>query len=138
MRSFETVAGVTAAVVVALALGSVVATASAGRSADRAAVRPEVREIQLTAKRYEFTPNVIEVNQGDHVRIVARSADGTHGFSIKDLKVRHTIPKGGEAETIEFDATQAGTFEIACSEYCGLGHRRMKATLIVRPAASKD
>ncbi len=92
-----------------------------------------VREWDVVAERWEFTPNRIEVNQGDHVKITVRSADGTHGFEIKALHVHATVPRAGEPVTVEFDANRAGTFEIACFEYCGTGHRHMKATLVVNP-----
>jgi len=35
--------------------------------------------------------------------------------------------------TVELTPKEAGTFEITCSEYCGSGHGRMKAWLIVTP-----
>jgi heme/copper-type cytochrome/quinol oxidase subunit 2 len=35
--------------------------------------------------------------------------------------------------TVELTPTEIGTFEISCSTYCGRGHGRMKASLIVTP-----
>jgi heme/copper-type cytochrome/quinol oxidase subunit 2 len=32
---------------------------------------------------------------------------------------------------IEFVASEAGTFPILCSEYCGNGHKDMTGTLVV-------
>jgi heme/copper-type cytochrome/quinol oxidase subunit 2 len=37
--------------------------------------------------------------------------------------------------TVRFVADKAGTFEIACSEYCGKGHKKMKGQLVVKEAA---
>jgi cytochrome c oxidase subunit II len=93
----------------------------------------QVREFAVIAERFEFIPDRIEVDQGDHVRIIVRSADGTHGFTIRKLGVHREIPRSGEPVTIEFDADRAGTFRIACSEYCGRGHSRMCGTLVVNP-----
>lgn len=109
------------------------AYASPGVRGGRTGQAP-VRDFDVVAERYEFIPSVIEVDQGDHVRITVRSADGTHGFAIKKFGVRAEIPRGGEPVTIEFDANHAGTFEIACWQYCGKGHPGMKATLVVNPA----
>ena len=92
-----------------------------------------VKEVSVIAERFEFTPNRIEVTLGDHVKITVRSADGTHGFQIKRFGVKATVPRDGEPVTVEFDANRQGTFEIACFEYCGMGHRQMKATLVVNP-----
>jgi len=35
--------------------------------------------------------------------------------------------------SVELTPTKVGTFQITCSEYCGSGHSRMKAWLIVTP-----
>lgn len=94
------------------------------------------REIAVVAERFKFTPDRIEVNQGDHVRLVVRSADGTHGLAIKQFKQDVTVPSGGRAVTVEFDASQAGEFAISCSEYCGRGHSKMQGVLVVRAAGA--
>ena len=73
------------------------------------------------------------MTEGDEVRLTLRSVDGTHGFAIKDLKVKVTIPKGGAPVSVGFLASQVGTFDVTCSEYCGPGHRDMKARLVVTP-----
>jgi heme/copper-type cytochrome/quinol oxidase subunit 2 len=47
------------------------------------------------------------------------------------------IPSGGDSVSATFVARRAGTFEILCSEYCGLGHRDMKARLVVASAGTR-
>lgn len=91
---------------------------------------PPVHEIQVVASRYQFEPATIQVNAGESVRLLIRSADGSHGFGIPTLKIDAHIPKGGEAVAVTFVAPPAGEYEIACSEFCGSGHARMKAALI--------
>ena len=95
-----------------------------------AAADRSIHEIQITASRYAFDPVTIQVNAGEPVRIVIRSTDGVHGFSIPKLKIDVTAPKGGEPVTVEFTAPTAGRYEIACSEFCGSGHGQMKAALV--------
>jgi cytochrome c oxidase subunit 2 len=92
-----------------------------------------VREFTVVAERYKFTPARLEVRQGEKVRVTIRSADSSHGFEIKKLKVDEYVPKGGRPVTVEFVATEAGEFPIECSEYCGKGHENMKGVLVVRP-----
>jgi cytochrome c oxidase subunit II len=111
-----------------------VAAGSAGRTTASVAPRPAVKEFTIVAERYKFTPNRIEVNQGDTVRITVKSADGTHGFAIKKMKIEETVPKGGQPVTIEFVAGASGSFAITCSEYCGRGHSQMKGTIEVAAA----
>ena len=94
-----------------------------------AADRP-VHEIQVTAKRYTFDPATIQVTAGEPVRLVIRSTDGVHGFSIPQLKIDAVVPKSGDPVTVEFTAPPAGRYEIACSEFCGSGHGQMKASLV--------
>jgi cytochrome c oxidase subunit 2 len=93
----------------------------------------EVRQFEITAKRFEFSPATIEVTQGDTVRLTVKSADSVHGIEIEKFKVNEEIPKGGTPVVVEFVASEAGTFEIVCSEYCGSGHKQMKGTLVVAP-----
>lgn len=113
-----------------LALGA--AGESKAQATSPGASGPE-RHFEVTASRFKFEPEVLEVNEGDRVSVTLRSADTAHGFAIKKLKVKAPIPKGGEPVTVEFVASQPGTFEIACSEYCGSGHRKMKGKLVVAP-----
>jgi len=114
-------------------LGILVAwPAAAGRADGPSAQTPRhVVDLQVVAERFSFAPERLEVTRGAHVRITVRSADGTHGFAIKKLKVEAKVPKGGAPVVVEFDADQAGEFQVSCSEYCGRGHSHMKGTLVV-------
>jgi cytochrome c oxidase subunit II len=94
------------------------------------ATAPKV--IEVIARKFEFEPARIEVVEGDHVRLVVRSADGVHGIAIKRFKVSRLVPRGGDAVTINFIASAPGTFPVLCSEYCGDGHEDMTGTLVVR------
>ena len=91
------------------------------------------RTIDITVSRYAFSPERIEIRLGEPVRLNVVSADGTHGFQVKKLGLNAHIPAGGRTVTVTLTPREVGTFEINCSEYCGNGHRRMKAWLIVRP-----
>jgi cytochrome c oxidase subunit 2 len=90
----------------------------------------EAKTFQITAKTYEFTPDPIEVNQGDTVRLSVTAIDKDHGFGIKSLDIDQTLAKG-ETSTIEFVADKKGEFTIGCTKFCGFGHFGMKAKLIV-------
>ena len=71
------------------------------------------------------------------MRLTLHSADTNHGLEIKEFKVKIKIPKGGDPVSVTFVADRAGTFAIVCSEYCGSGHRRMKASLVVHPREAR-
>ncbi len=87
-------------------------------------------EIQVTAKKYEFTPKEIHVRKGEHVKLVITAADHDHGLKLEEFHVKQKISKG-EAVTVEFVADKAGTFPFKCSVVCGFGHHSMKGTLVV-------
>jgi cytochrome c oxidase subunit 2 len=109
------------------------ATASAPR-VDAASARSqpsEVKTFNVVARRFSFEPSTIEVTVGDRVRLVVRSADGVHGVGIRTFKVNQFVPRGGTPVTIDFTASEAGTFPIVCSEACGDGHADMRGSLIV-------
>lgn len=90
----------------------------------------EVREFKMTARKYKFDPEVVTVKQGDHVRLVITALDRDHGFKLEGYGINQKLIKGDPA-TIEFTADQPGTLVFRCSEFCGLGHRKMKGRLVV-------
>ena len=99
------------------------------------AAAPEPKTFEVIARRFAFEPATIEVTEGDHVRLIVRSADGPHGVEIKQFKVKKAVPRakpGDSPITIEFVASTPGTFPILCSEYCGSGHKDMTGTLVVQ------
>jgi cytochrome c oxidase subunit II len=87
-------------------------------------------EVRLTARKYEFSPNVIKVKRGDHIRLVITALDRIHGFKLEAFHIDQKLPEG-EPVTVEFTADQAGTFPFECSHFCGLGHQKMKGQLTV-------
>jgi cytochrome c oxidase subunit 2 len=115
--------------VIAIAsLGVGVATMMAAASGGRTPA--PVHEVNVVAKKFLFEPATIQVVAGEPVRLVVRSADVTHGFSIRELKIDLQVPKGGEPVVAEFIAPPAGRYEVACSEFCGSGHGQMKTALV--------
>lgn len=89
------------------------------------------RVIPVEMKRYDFVPSTIEVTQGERVVLRVTSTDRLHGIGIKKFKVNKEVAKG-ETVDVEFVASEAGTFEVLCTEECGKGHDDMKGTLVVK------
>lgn len=122
--AFDGVAGVSMALLV---FAGVASTPPAPRTQ-----APDPRVVEIVAKRFAFEPTVVEVTEGETIRLMVRSADGVHGIGIKKFKVAEEVPRGGQPVMVEFTATAVGEFEILCSEYCGKGHEQMKGKLVVR------
>ncbi len=96
-----------------------------------------VKEIRMTAKKYEYDPGVITVKQGEHVRLIIMPLDHDHGFKIDAYHIDELLKKG-EPTTIEFTADTTGTFPFQCSHFCGLGHKGMKGELIVERVSQES
>jgi len=124
------------------AIATLIAAAAAGDLAaqapqDKDAARSEPRVIEIVARRYAFEPAIVEAVVGEPLRLMVVSADGPHGLEIKKFKVKQQIPRGTTPVAIEFTPTEAGTFPILCSEYCGDGHGDMKGSLVVQARDSQ-
>jgi cytochrome c oxidase subunit 2 len=86
------------------------------------------RRIEVTAKRFQFTPAEITLKKGEPVVLVLNSMDTTHGLRIKELGLDTKIHKGQPSE-LAFTPDKTGTFVGHCSVFCGSGHGGMTLTL---------
>ncbi len=73
----------------------------------------------------------IPVNQPVELRLIAE--DVIHSFFVPAFRVKQDAVPGMDIE-VWFEATEVGEYEIACAELCGLGHYRMRATVMVHSA----
>ena len=89
-----------------------------------------VHEIQVTLRKYEFSPGSLRVRKGEQVRLVMTAVDHDHGFKLDGFDINQKVPRGTTV-VVKFTADKAGTFQFRCSNVCGLGHRNMKGTLVV-------
>lgn len=91
----------------------------------------ETKTFNVTAKKWEFSPSTITVNEGDVVVMHVTSVDVDHGIAITAFGVNETL-KPGVTKTIQFVADKKGTYSFFCSVFCGSGHSSMAGTLIVK------
>src|SRR5947209_6339775 len=90
------------------------------------------RVIQVTAKKFEFSPATIELQVGVPVVLELRSTDRKHGFAAPDLNVDVQADTGGVTR-VRIVPDKAGTFEFHCSVFCGSGHEEMTGLIVVKP-----
>ncbi len=81
---------------------------------------------------------VIEVSKGDQVMLKLRSADVTHGFSLKayGIYIAKAIQPGKTAY-VSFKADRTGTFIFRCNVFCGNVHHHMEGKLVVKDETAR-
>ncbi|MFO0742496.1 MAG: Sec-dependent nitrous-oxide reductase [Labilithrix sp.] len=93
-------------------------------------------DVFMTAIRSHFTPDRIEVDEGDdvtiHVTSVETAEDQTHGFTI-DMYNLNVSLEPGKHENISFKADMPGTYPMYCTEFCSALHLEMMGYLLVKP-----
>ena len=87
--------------------------------------------IQITARKFEYSPQEITVKKGVPVVLEFTSLDRLHGFNCPGLKLRTDILPG-KTNTLRFTPDKAGTFPFHCDVFCGSGHEGMSGTVTVR------
>jgi nitrous-oxide reductase len=96
-------------------------------------------EIFMTAVRSHFTPEHVEIEQGDHVTwhitSIERAYDATHGFAIPGYNINLSL-EPGEHITFEFVADQPGVFSYYCTEFCSALHLEMTGYLMIKPSGT--
>ena len=90
----------------------------------------DVRVVDITAKRFAFSPDKITLKRGQTVKLRLHSEDVTHGFFLRPLKLDEEIPAGETAE-VTVTPQEAGTFTTICDHFCGANHGNMNMTIVV-------
>ena len=91
---------------------------------------PAPREISITAKRFEFTPNQLTLKRGEPVTLHVSALDRDHGFYQKDLKIELDLTPDHPSE-VTITPEKAGRFVAICDHFCGSGHGNMKMVINV-------
>ena len=89
-----------------------------------------------TVIRSHITPEIIEVQEGDTVRIhltnLERAEDEVHGFAMYGHEVQLSIEPGKTA-SVTIEADKAGVYPYYCTEFCSALHLEMQGYLLVQP-----
>ena len=79
----------------------------------------------------------LRVPVGRPVKLTLTSRDVIHSFFVRELRIKQDLVPGMQIP-LHFQADVVGTYEVPCSELCGLGHSQMRTTVIVMPAGDYD
>ena len=88
------------------------------------------RRIDVSVKRFAYTPAEITLKKGEPVVLVLTTEDVAHGLKFKELNLNSKIEKGKPSE-LAFTPDKTGDFVGHCSVFCGSGHGSMTLTLHV-------
>ena len=91
---------------------------------------PPDQVIKITAKKFEYSPNVITVKKGIPVTLEFISLDRVHGFNCPELGIRTDIVPE-KMNRLHFVPKKSGTFAYHCDVFCGDGHEDMTGEIIV-------
>ncbi|SYZ72601.1 Cytochrome c oxidase subunit 2 [Candidatus Zixiibacteriota bacterium] len=99
----------------------------------------DAMEIKVTGQKWFWsfdypngasTVNELDVPVGKPVKLLMSSRDVIHGFYIPDFRIKADVVPNRYTITW-FQATQTGTFNLFCTQYCGKGHSEMIAKVKV-------
>ena len=93
-----------------------------------AAAQPRV--VEISAKKFAFTPDSITLKRGETVTIRVTSQDRDHGFLQKDLGIDLDV-EPDRVNEVTITPETAGRYLAICDDFCGSGHGNMKMTIDV-------
>jgi len=103
---------------------------SVGGLAQIAVAQSTVRVIKVMAQRFHYTPDRIEIKQGETVVLELTSLDVPMGFNAPAFKLRaNVLPE--ETVRVQITADKAGEFDFFCDVFCGSGHANMRGKIVV-------
>ena len=95
-----------------------------------------VVDVYMTAIRSHFTPDRIEVDEGDIVNIhltnLEQGEDQTHGFTVNMYNLNVSL-EPGKHENLTFKADAPGVYPFFCTEFCSALHLEMAGYMLVKP-----
>jgi cytochrome c oxidase subunit 2 len=81
--------------------------------------------------------NQLHVPVGRPVVVHLTAEDVIHSFYVPEFRVRQDAVPGMDIK-VWFEATVPGTYELGCSQLCGLGHYKMRAQVTVHTQEDFD
>ncbi len=93
-------------------------------------------DVYMSLIRSHFTPDRIEVNEGDivnlHMTSLEQADDQTHGFALNMYNINLSL-EPGKHENVSFVADKPGVYPMYCTEFCSALHLEMAGYFLVKP-----
>ena len=103
---------------------------------------PGSSDINVMARQfsYEFkypdghtTVDLLRLPVGKPVKLIMTSQDVLHGFFLPDFRLKQDVVPG-QYSYLYLPPDKEGTYDIFCTQYCGVGHSTMRGKLVVMSA----
>jgi cytochrome c oxidase subunit 2 len=100
------------------------------------------RTIHVTAQQFAWsfeydgldrTEGELVLKVDEPVQLILTSKDVIHAFWVPEFRMKQDAVPGIETKTV-ITPTKPGTYDVICTELCGLGHAVMRARARVLPA----
>jgi cytochrome c oxidase subunit 2 len=99
---------------------------------------PSAYDIQVQAQSWNWlfeypngvTSDTLVVPANQPVKTTMSSQDVTHSFFVPAFRVKQDVLPN-RYTSVWFEATEKGTYDLFCTEYCGRNHSEMNATVKV-------
>jgi cytochrome c oxidase subunit 2 len=104
---------------------------------------PGSSDIYVTARQFFFEfkhsdgrseVGELRVPAGKPVKLIMTSRDVIHGLFLPAFRLKQDILPG-QYTYLYLQPDKEGTYDILCTEYCGVGHSTMRGKLVVMPSA---
>ena len=98
----------------------------------------DATEVYVTGKQWMWkfampggrrSISVLTVPVGRPVKLLMTSRNVIHSFYVPAFRIKQDVIPG-RYTTVWFEATQPGTYDIFCAEYCGVSHSRMRGVVV--------
>jgi cytochrome c oxidase subunit II len=98
--------------------------------------------IEVTARQWSWLfeygngkqSDVLNVPLGKPVKLILTSVDVIHSLFIPAYRIKEDCVPGMKTH-LWFTADEIGSYDLFCTEYCGVGHSHMRSKVNVMPAA---
>jgi cytochrome c oxidase subunit II len=113
-----------------VALGGLLFAGAIAATEIAVAAAPDERVIAVSAMKFEFLPETINLKKGEPAILELSSLDRTHGFKVPDLGIRADV-LADTTVRVRIVPEKVGRFTFACDNFCGDGHEDMEGVIVV-------
>jgi cytochrome c oxidase subunit II len=102
---------------------------------------PDAKQIHVIAQQWQWLfqyengkqSDVLKVPAGVPIKLLMTSRDVIHSLYIPAFRIKEDCVPGLQTH-LWFTAEETGSYDLFCTEYCGVGHSHMRSKVEVMPS----